>query len=122
MSHVLVVEDNLAVGPTLCAMLEYHGHTCSYAENGADAVTMLNKGGIDVVVTDVRLPGGISGLEIADRAKAAGVGCVLITGYGDVMSDLEHQHSVWLSKPFRHEALAKSIEAARASAKTNGSA
>ena len=91
MSRVLVVEDNPGVVPTLCAMLEYHGHTCSFAGNGADAFAALDEGGIAVVVTDVRLPGRISGIEIAERAKAAGAGCVLITGYGDVMSDLKRQ-------------------------------
>ena len=121
MSHVLVVEDNLEVGPTLCAMLEYYGHACSFAGNGADAIAMLNKGGVEVVVTDVRLPGGMSGLEIADRAKAAGVGCVLITGYGDIMSDLDQQqHYIWLAKPFHGHALAEAVDAARELAKAIG--
>jgi CheY-like chemotaxis protein len=64
---------------------------CSYAGNGKDALDARGAGGVDVVVTDVQLPGGISGLEIADRAKAAGVGCVLITGYGEIMSELARQ-------------------------------
>jgi DNA-binding NtrC family response regulator len=115
MSHVLVVEDNPAVGPTLCTMLENYGHTCSYVANGADALAMLDRGGIDVVVTDIRMPGRISGIEIAERAKAAGLGCVVITGYGDAMSELERRQScIWLSKPFRSDALARAVEAARA--------
>jgi DNA-binding NtrC family response regulator len=114
MSHLLVVEDNQAVGSALCAMLEFHGHTCSYAGNGAEAIALLDKTSIDVVVTDVRLPDGISGLDIADRANAAGIGCVLITGYDHVMFELEQRpHCVWLSKPFRGDALAQAIEAAR---------
>jgi DNA-binding NtrC family response regulator len=117
MSHVLVVEDDPTVVPTLCAMLEYHGHSCSFTGNGADALATLDGGGIDVVLTDVRLPGRISGIEIADRAQAVGVGCVLITGYGDIMSELERgQHWIWLSKPFRGSALAEAVEAARRSA------
>lgn len=122
MSHVLVVEDNPGVLLTLCAMLEYHGHTCSAACNGADAHAALDAGGIAVVVTDVRLPGRISGMEIVERAKAAGAGCVLITGYGDVMSDLEQRENyIWLSKPFRGSALADAVEAALQSAKARPS-
>jgi DNA-binding NtrC family response regulator len=114
MSHVLVVEDDAAVAPTVCTMLEYYGHTCSYVGNGADALAALDQGGIDVVVTDMRLPGRISGIEIVGRAKAAGVGCVMMTGYGDAMSELERrQPCIWLSKPFRAAALADAVEAAQ---------
>lgn len=118
MSHILVVEDNLGVAPTLCAMLEADGHTCSFAGDGSEALIALDRGGIDVVVSDVRLPGDVSGLEIADCARAAGIGCVLITGYGDLMSELEQRRDlVWLAKPFRGSALAEAVKAAQQSSK-----
>jgi FixJ family two-component response regulator len=41
---------------------------------------------------------------------------VLITGYGDIMSELERGHFIWLSKPFRGSALAEAVEAAYHSA------
>jgi two-component system, cell cycle response regulator CpdR len=111
MSHVLLVEDDLAVGSTLCAMLDNYGHRCSYVGNGADALAALERGGLDVVVTDLQLPGGLSGIQIAERAKALSVGCVVITGYGGIMSKLA-QPCIWLSKPFRAAALADAVAAA----------
>ena len=117
-SHILVVEDNFGVAPTLCAMLEHYGHTCSFAGDGSEALVALDRGGIDVVVSDVRLPSKVSGLEIADRARAAGIGCVLITGYGDLMSELERRRDlVWLAKPFLGSALAEAVSAAQQSSK-----
>jgi len=113
MSRVLVVEDDPEVAPALCGILEHYGHTCSFVTNGTEAFAALNGDAIDAVVTDVRLPGRISGIEIAERARAAGIGCVLITGYGEAMSELEHrQHCIWLSKPFRSSQLADAVDAA----------
>ena len=60
-------------------------------------------------MTDVLLPGNITGEAIAEQAQAAGVGCVLMTGYGDVMSKLGKQHCIWLRKPFRSTELARAI-------------
>lgn len=113
MSRVLVVEDDPEVAPALCGILEHYGHTCSFVSNGTEAFAVLKGDGIDAVVIDVRLPGRISGIEIAERAKATGIGCVLITGYGDAMSELEQrQHCIWLSKPFRSSQLADAVNAA----------
>jgi DNA-binding NtrC family response regulator len=113
MSRVLVVEDDPHVAPALCGMLEHYGHACSFVCNGADAFAALDKGGIDVVVADVRLPGGITGHAIAERAEAAGLGRVLITGHGDAMTELEQsQHCIWLQKPFRGAQLAEAVAAA----------
>ena len=113
MSHVLVVEDNPEVAVVLGDMLEMHGHTCSLAHNATDAFAAMEKGGIEVVVTDVRLPGAITGEAIAERAQAAGVGCILISGYDDVMSKLQQRRDcIWLRKPFRSAELARAVAAA----------
>lgn len=113
MSRILVVEDNPEVAVVLGDMLGAYGHACSLIHNAKDALAALEKGGIDVVVADVRLPGGVSGIEIAQRARAAGIGCVMITGYFDAMTDLEkRQHCIWLPKPSRGSQLADAVAAA----------
>ena len=112
-SHILLVEDNAEVGVVLGDMLTLYGHTSILTHNGQEAFAALDKGGIEAVVTDMRLPGSISGEAIADRAEAMGIGRVLITGYGDVMSKLrEKRDCIWLLKPFRAAQLASAVAAA----------
>jgi DNA-binding NtrC family response regulator len=113
MTHVLLVEDDPEVLVVLCDMLMGFGYTCSFASGGRDALAAIDKGGIDVVVTDVRLSGGISGIEVAEKGRAAGISCVMITGYFDAMTDLEKRRDcVWLPKPFRGSQLADAVAAA----------
>ena len=113
MSHVLLVEDNPEVLVVLCDLLTGYGYTCSFVSDGKGAFAALDKGGVDVVVTDVRLPGRISGIEVAERTRAAGIGCVAITGHYEAMTDLEKgRHCIWLSKPFRGSQLADAVAAA----------
>jgi DNA-binding NtrC family response regulator len=113
MSHVLLVEDNPEVALVLGDMLEACGHTSVLAHNATDAFVALDKGGIDVVITDVRLPGAITGEAVAEWAEAMGIGRVLITGYGDVLSKLQEKRDcIWLKKPFRSAELARAVAAA----------
>jgi DNA-binding NtrC family response regulator len=113
MSHVLLVEDNLEVAVVIGDMLEACGHTSILAHNARDACAALDKGGVDVVITDVRLPGAITGEAVAEWAEAMGIGRVLITGYGDVLSKLQEKRDcIWLKKPFRSAELARAVAAA----------
>ena len=71
MRRVLIVDDEAPVRSTLRAVLESQGYVCEEAENGALALSALEKERFDLVITDNRMPvlGGVEFLEtLAKRA------------------------------------------------------
>ncbi|UVJ41857.1 response regulator [Pseudomonas sp. LS1212] len=66
---VLIVEDEPAILMVLAAYLSGEGYRVLQAENGEQAFEILaSKPNLDLMITDYRLPGGISGLMIAEPA------------------------------------------------------
>ena len=67
--RVLVCEDNLVNQKVLLAMLERLGHDALVADDGASAWEVLERGSVDLVLTDLEMP-GLGGLELARRVRA----------------------------------------------------
>ncbi|MBV8170036.1 MAG: PAS domain S-box protein, partial [Alphaproteobacteria bacterium] len=68
---VLVVEDDPFVRDTVLALLEPRGYRVTTAENAAEALALLRADPrINVLFTDLVMPGGLSGLELARAARA----------------------------------------------------
>ena len=66
---VLVVEDDPSILMVLSAYLAGEGYRVLQAENGEQAFEILaSKPHLDMMITDFRLPGGISGVQIAEPA------------------------------------------------------
>jgi signal transduction histidine kinase len=83
---VLVVDDEAAVRMLVNDALSELDYTVLQAEDGAGAVAILTSDArIDLLVTDVGLPGGINGRQVADAARAArpALGVLFITGYAE---------------------------------------
>ena len=68
--RVLYVEDNEDLRETIGMLLESAGREVVTAASGEAALSLLEHGAFDVLVTDVSLP-GISGTELARRVLAA---------------------------------------------------
>src|SRR5437868_3329366 len=85
---VLVVDDDPVVGRSFDRVLTPKGYAVITAENGEDALNKLHAEAYDLVVTDIRMP-GMSGLEVAERVRAAQpwTPVVIITGYGSKASE-----------------------------------
>ena len=89
------------------------GYAVLEAGDGAQALTHLRSGDrIDLLITDVGLPGGINGRQVADAARQErpGLGVLFITGYAE-SAVLSHGHldpgMHVLTKPFDMVALAQ---------------
>lgn len=54
--NILVVDDHPANSLLLCQQLEFLGHRCAVAEQGAQGLALWNDGNFDVVVTDCNMP------------------------------------------------------------------
>jgi signal transduction histidine kinase len=67
--RVLVIEDNEDVAETLVLWLEHHGHTVSLANTGSAGLELLGKIRPDVVLCDIGLPGGMSGIDVCKRVQ-----------------------------------------------------
>jgi len=63
MARILLVEDALEVRRTLRRMLETEGHSIIEAGNGNEAIALLREGPVDLVITDIVMP-GTDGIEL----------------------------------------------------------
>jgi len=113
---ILVVEDDEAVAAVVLEMLGQLGHHTLHVVSVAAALGVLSGDRqIDLVFTDVLLPGGGSGLDLAREIarQALGMPVVLTSGYGGgVTGRLAAANLPFLRKPYRIEALKLAIDEA----------
>ena len=99
---ILVVEDDPEVRKTSIAMLQDLGHQILTARNGAEALALVKAANpIDILFTDVVMPGGMSGIELANQAVAVSpaLKVLITTGYPGHAELLRNEFAV-LPKPF----------------------
>jgi len=114
---ILVVEDNPAVRQTAADMLRSLGYIVLEAGDGSEALAVA-KGDrkIDILFTDVIMPGGMTGPAVAKelRARRPGLRVLYTSGYTE--NAFVHQGKLDdgaepLQKPYRRQALAQTIRA-----------
>lgn len=110
---VLVVEDEPAVRLLVADLLQDLGYRTLEAADGAAGLKILQSGvGIDLLISDVGLPGGMNGMQLANAARLSRpeLRVLFITGYAaDALPiNLEPGMSV-LTKPFSVASLADRI-------------
>jgi signal transduction histidine kinase/ActR/RegA family two-component response regulator len=103
--RVLLVDDNADVRATIASYLRDSGHVVLEAEDAAQALPRLEE--IDLLVTDIIMPGSLNGVELAKEAarRRPGLKIVLITGFSEAR--LEAVEAGWtvLQKPFGFDEL-----------------
>jgi CheY-like chemotaxis protein len=114
---VLVVDDEPTVRMLVTEVLGELGYHAVEAADGASGLEVLNSDmRIDLLVTDVGLPGGMNGRQMADAARVARpeLKVLFITGYAE-SAVLNHGHldpgMQVMTKPFGMEALSVRIAA-----------
>lgn len=114
---VLVIDDEPTVRMLVTEVLADLGYRAIEADDGATGLKVLNSDvRIDLLVTDVGLPGGVNGRQVADAARAVRpeLKVLFITGYAE-NAVLSHGHldpgMHVMTKPFAMEALATRIRA-----------
>jgi signal transduction histidine kinase/CheY-like chemotaxis protein len=114
--RVLVVEDETAVAAAVLDMLTQLGHRGRCVETVASALALLaDPEQTDLVLSDVLLPGGETGLDLARemRNRQLGVPVILTSGYGGAMTQrLSTMDLPFLHKPYRIETLQQAIDSA----------
>ena len=109
---ILVVEDDPFVRGYAVASLESLGYRVLMAGNGREALRMLSEGEtIDLLFSDVVMPGGISGWDLAERAQELRPGLKVLLASGYSLETLTKRrslgsHLMFLNKPYRKADLA----------------
>jgi len=109
--HVLLVEDHVQLRRILQHTLTQDGFRVTAAENADKARSILADGfAADILLTDIRMPGALNGLELARWARAhrPDVAVLLQTGFVEV--DTEDFRV--LRKPFSPDELSAQLRAA----------
>ena len=114
-ARVLVVEDDEVVRTLVVEALRGLDYEAHSAATGGDALKLLDEiGWIDLLLTDVGLPGGLSGKQLArnTRARQPGVPVLLMTGYAQEMTGTgaDGDQMELIAKPFLIDVLLRRIE------------
>jgi CheY-like chemotaxis protein len=115
---VLVVEDDNFVRGYAVACLESLGYTVITAADGRSALERLNNGDIpDILFTDIVMPGGVSGLDLAEQARAIKPDLRVLFASGYPLETLAARGKLSaaaaiLNKPYRKAELALRIREA----------
>ncbi len=114
-SRILVVEDDPDVRETAVSMLTAHGYRIVEASDGPQALKALEASGpFDLLFTDIVLPGGMTGADLARTAvaRAPGLKVVYTTGYSEnavVHHGRVDEGVVLISKPYRMTDLIRTV-------------
>jgi PAS domain S-box-containing protein len=112
---ILVVEDDERVRRLAITRLKGIGYKVLQAANGPEALAVLSGGDhIDLLFTDLVMPGGLSGREVANKAKELrpGIKVLLTSGYAEELvqgEDLQREHLKVLRKPYRQADLVMAL-------------
>ena len=122
---VLVVEDDSRVRQLTIKRLKLIGYRVLEASDGPAALEILKRGDdVDLVFTDLIMPGGLSGREVAIRARQLkpGVKVLLTSGYAEELvhgDDLQREQLRVLRKPYQQADLAVALRAVLGDGTTN---
>ena len=109
--HILVVEDDPELRSVISRQIGELGYRAEVAEDGAQALEVLAaKADIRLLLTDVVLPGGMSGRELAEQAQERQPDLLVVYMSGYTENAIIHQGRldkgvILLQKPFRRELL-----------------
>jgi DNA-binding NtrC family response regulator len=113
---ILIVDDDVQMTVMLKKVLEKEGYDVETALNGQDALAKSAAGDLDLIISDIRMP-GMDGLEFLERIKGnhQDVPVVLMTAFGSIEAAVESMKKGayhYIAKPFKTEQLLSVVEAA----------
>jgi CheY-like chemotaxis protein len=108
---ILVVEDDPRVRRVSVRRLKGLGYAVLEAEDGPAALRLINDGSkVDLLFTDIMMPGGVNGIELARKAmeRRAGLKVLFTSGFAEptvLHEALQATGARWLGKPYRTDEL-----------------
>ncbi len=116
MASVLIVDDERSMRDFLKILLEKEGHQVTTADSGARALETLQKQAVDVIVSDIRMP-GMTGIELLETVKehSPELPIIMITAFAspdDAVLAMKNGAFDYISKPFNVDEIKSVIESA----------
>ena len=107
---ILIIDDEKNIREGLAADFEMDGYNVKIAANGKEGLDLLSKGDIDLVITDLRMPGSISGEQVLREVttKMPGIPVIVLTGHGSIDAAVKAMQDGaydFLTKPLNLEQL-----------------
>ena len=114
--RVLVVEDNIEIGRFATQILEDLGYKADWVTHAHEALSRLSQRdpGFDAVFTDVVMPGGMNGVDLAREIRKLypDLPVVLTSGYSHVLAEDGPHGFELLQKPYSAKQLSRSLSKA----------
>ncbi|MBQ7159341.1 MAG: sigma-54-dependent Fis family transcriptional regulator [Treponema sp.] len=115
-STILVIDDEKNIREGLAADFEMDGYAVKVAASGQEGLDFLAKGDIDLVITDLRMP-GITGEEVLRRVttEMPGIPVIVLTGHGSIDAAVQAMHDGaydFLTKPLNLDQLGMIVKRA----------
>jgi CheY-like chemotaxis protein len=112
--RILVVEDDDQVRRHVATQLTNLGYKVVSAANGHDALDAMRSGPFDLLFTDIVMPGGMNGRQLADEARKRQPGLRVLFTSGYTENAIVHQGRLdpgvfLLAKPYRNSDLAVKV-------------
>jgi two-component system nitrogen regulation response regulator NtrX len=122
-ARILVIDDEANIRKSLKMILEYEGYSFFEAADGEEGLRKLEETiGVDIVLLDIKMPGGFDGLDVLREIKAKPVSpeVIMISGQGTIQTAVEATKSgafEFLEKPVHRDRVLLSIRNALAQTK-----
>jgi DNA-binding NtrC family response regulator len=115
--HILIVEDEAPLREVVAERLADRGFHVEQAATGEEALAFLSEFAFDIVITDLRLGGGVDGSRVLDDARALypDIIGIIVTGFGtvkDAVDAIKHGATDFIQKPFQFDELTHVIDTA----------
>jgi two-component system NtrC family response regulator len=116
MDTILIVDDEKNYLVVLQALLSPEGYEIMTSDKAQDALRMIQESDVDLVLTDMKMP-GMTGMELLEEAKKIKpeVPVIMMTAYGTIEKAVEamKKHAYdYITKPFQNEELKLTIRKA----------
>ena len=110
----LAVDDEPAVRTYIKSILDSEQFRTLEAEGAADALRIVHRlgGAVDLIVSDIKMPGDMDGIDLAHSVRLAfpSIPIILMSGQAEVRTDSRPLAFDFLQKPFRPEVLLEAIQ------------
>lgn len=113
---ILIIDDEKNIREGLAASFEMDGYDVCLAADGKEGLSYIEKGGIDLVITDLRMP-GLSGEEVLRRVttETPGIPVIVLTGHGSIDAAVDAMRNGaydFLTKPLNLDQLSLIVKRA----------
>ncbi|MBR0031059.1 MAG: sigma-54-dependent Fis family transcriptional regulator [Treponema sp.] len=114
---ILIIDDEKNLREGIAADFEMDGYNVKLAANGKEGLELIEKGDIDLVITDLRMPGSVSGEEVLRRvtSEMPGIPVIVLTGHGSIdaaVNAMQNGAFNFLTKPLNLTQLEMNVKRA----------